>query len=182
MKKKILIGIGIFILILAIGFGYLNYRNRTLSPPGHVKYSNNGLTIDIPYSRPSKKGRLIFGPEADGALQPYGKYWRLGANEATEITINRDVLFNGNKVAAGTYRIYAVPGKQAFGISLNSELGKWGYAEPDYDMDVLKTNVPVERINEPVEQFTTRFEEDEKKVLLIFEWSDVRLKIPIEVQ
>ena len=83
MKKKILIGAGIFILILIFGYFYLDYRNNALSPHGNVKYDKNNLTIEIPYSRPSKRGRLIFGPEKDGALQPYGVYWRLGANNAT---------------------------------------------------------------------------------------------------
>ncbi|MEI9917434.1 MAG: DUF2911 domain-containing protein [Bacteroidota bacterium] len=83
MRKKIIIGVVAFIVLLAAGFGYLNYRNRTLSPPGKVELTVNGLTVSIPYSRPSVRGRLIFGSEEQGALQPYGKYWRLGANEST---------------------------------------------------------------------------------------------------
>ncbi len=83
MKKKIIIGASIFIALLAIAFAYLNYRNRTLSPPGKTELTVNGLTVSIPYSRPSVRGRLIFGTEEQKALQPYGKYWRLGANEST---------------------------------------------------------------------------------------------------
>lgn len=182
MKKKILIGVGIFILIIIIGMIYLNHRNRSLSPPGIVKYDKNDLIMEIPYGRPSKRDRLIFGTEEEGALLPYGKYWRLGANEATEVTFSRDVLFNGQPVKAGTYRMYAVPGESAFEMSLNSGLGKWGYSEPDFSLDILKTNVPVERSNESVEQFTIRFEEQGSKVLIVCEWSDVKVKIPIEPQ
>ena len=58
---------------------------------------------------------------------------------ATEITFNKDVTFNGNSVKAGSYRVYAVPGADAFEIGLNSELGKWGYDEPDYSKDLFKT-------------------------------------------
>ena len=182
MKKKILIGVGIFVLFIVVGFIYLNYRNRSLSPPGEVKYNKNGLTIEIPYSRPSVKGRLIFGSKDAGALQPYGVYWRLGANESTEITINRDVLFNGNELAAGTYRMYAVPGPQEFEISLNSELGKWGAFEPDPALDILKTKVPVQKGGSPVEQFTILFEEEGSKVLVVCAWSDVKVKIPLEAK
>ena len=180
MKKKIFIGVGIFILILVVGFIYLNYLYKPLSPSGNVKYSKNDLTIKITYSQPSKKGRLIFGTKEDGALLPYGIYWRLGANKATEITIDRDVLFNGNEVAAGTYRMYAVPGRDEFEISLNSELGKSGHAEPDYSLDVLKTSVSVVKSKESVEQFAFRFEEEGSKVLVVFEWSDIKIKIPVE--
>lgn len=180
MKKKILIGVGVFAMILVIGFFYLNYRNRTLSPSGNVKYAKNNFSIEIPYSRPSKKGRLIFGTKEDGALLPHGVYWRLGANEATEISFDRDVLFNGEDVAAGNYRIYAVPGEHEFEISLNSEVSKWGYSDPDYSLDVLKTMIPVEKSSESVEQFTIRFEEDGSSVFVVCEWSDTKIKIPVK--
>ncbi len=95
MLRKILIALGIIALILILGFVYLNHRNRTLSPPGKVVFEKNNLYLEVNHSRPSVRERLIFGAAADGALQPYGSYWRLGANEATEITINQDVTFNG---------------------------------------------------------------------------------------
>ncbi len=180
MKKKIFIGVGIFILISVIGMFYLDYRNRTLSPPGLAEYDKNGLKIEIKYSKPSVRMRLIFGTADEGALQPYGKYWRLGANEATEIIFNKDVLFNGNEVNAGSYTMYAVPGEQEFEISLNSEVGKWGYSEPDYNMDVLKTMIPTGRSPQNVEQFNIRFE-DIDPVMIVCEWADVKIKIPVQV-
>jgi len=182
MKKKILIGVGIFIMILIVGFIYLNYRNRTLSPPGEVKYNKDGFSIEIPYSRPSVKGRVIFGTEEEDALLPYGVYWRLGANEATEVTINKDVYFNNNKLPAGTYRMYAIPGPEEFEIFLNSELGKWGAFEPDPDLDVLKTKVAVQKGGSHVEQFTITIEEEGSKVLIVCAWSDVKVKIPVELK
>ena len=182
MKKKILIGIGIFILIIVVGFIYLNYRNRTLSPPGEAHYSKNGLNIDISYSRPSVRERLIFGTAEEGALLPYGVYWRLGANEATEITINREVLFNGQELAAGTYRMYAMPGPDEFEIILNAETGKWGAFEPDHSLDLLKTKVPVQKGGGHVEQFTISVVEDDTIVSVVCTWSDVKFKIPIEAQ
>src|SRR4051812_18685356 len=109
-RKKILISVAVVILLLIAAMFYLNNRNRTLSPPGSETLTSGGLTVSVTYSRPSVRGRLIFGPEEQKALQPYGKYWRLGANESTEITFNRDITFNGEPVKAGTYRMYAVPG------------------------------------------------------------------------
>ena len=69
-----------------------------------------------------------------------------------------------------------------FEIYLNSELGQWGAFEPDPSLDILKTNVPVHKGGTPVEQFTIVFEEEGSKVLIVCAWSDVKIKIPIEVE
>ncbi len=182
MKKKIIIGVVALVVLLAIGFVYLNYRNRTLSPPGKAELTANELTVSIPYSRPSVRGRLIFGTTEQKALQPYGVYWRLGANESTEITVNKDFLFNGQPVKAGTYRMYAVPGANEFEVALNTELGKWGAMEPDYSLDILKTKVPVEHAGSPVEQYTISTVEADGGINVVFEWSDIKFTIPIKAQ
>jgi len=182
MKKKIIIGVVAFVILLGIAFVYLNYRNRSLSPSGKAELTANGLTVSIPYSRPSVRGRLVFGTAEEQALQPYGKYWRLGANESTEITVNKDVLFNGQPVTAGTYRMYAIPSADEFEIVLNSELGQWGAFEPDSSLDVLRTKVPVEPAGSPVEQYTISIVEADGGINVVFEWSDVRFTVPIIAQ
>jgi hypothetical protein len=182
MKKKIFIVLGVLILLLGAALFYLNYRNRTLSPPGDAKLTANGITVSITYSRPSVRGRLIFGTKEQKALQPYGEYWRLGANEATEITFDKDVIFNDKPVKAGTYRMFAIPGAETFEIGLNSELGKWGYSEPDYEKDVLRTQVPVEKVGNSVEQFTTTLKPSGDGIDVVFEWSDSRFIVPIKAQ
>jgi hypothetical protein len=161
---------------------YLNQRNRTLSPPGSESLTSGGLTVSVTYSRPSVRGRLIFGPEEQKALQPYGKYWRLGANESTEITINRDATFNGTPIKAGTYRMYAIPGPDSFEIALNSELGKWGAFEPDYSKDVMRTKVPTQKTASPVEQYTISLAPEGDGINMVFEWSDTRFVIPLKAQ
>ncbi len=177
--KKVLIGVAVVAVVLVAGFFYLNNRNRTLSPPGKAELTSGDLTVSIPYSRPSVRGRVIFGTKEEGALQPHGEYWRLGANESTEITVNRDILFNGSPVKQGTYKMYAIPGPDEFEIRLNSELGTWGYLEPDVEKDVLSTRVPVERLAAPVEQYTIRMEPTESGISLIFEFANVRFTVPL---
>jgi hypothetical protein len=180
--KRILIGVGAFIMLVGAGMMYLNNRNRTLSPPGNAELSSGNLNITLTYSRPSVRGRLIFGEESQGALQPYGKYWRFGANEATEITFSEDVLFNEKELAKGTYKIYAIPGKETFEVRVNTSLGDWGAFEPDYSQDILTTNVPTIK-NEDVEQHTISLVADEMGVAhLIMEFSDVKLDIPIKLK
>lgn len=179
MKKKIIYGLLGVVVVIIGGMAYLNYRNYSLSPRGSAELATDDLTVSLTYSRPSVRGRTIFGSKEQGALQPYGAYWRLGANESTEITFSRAVTFNGQAVPAGTYRAYAVPGPDSFEIYLNSELGKWGYFEPNHELDVLKTSVPVQKVTTPVEQHTIRLEQAESGIDMIFEWSDVQLRVPV---
>ena len=155
MLKKICLGIGALVLLFVLFVAYSLFIATPKSPPNVVTFNQNRLDIQIDYSQPSKRGRLIFGEEADGALQPYGQYWRLGANAATEMTIKQDVLFAGEPIAAGTYRMYAVPGKEAFAVTLNSESGVFfAVSEPDPAMDVVTVDAPVVPQSEVAEMFT----------------------------
>ncbi|MEX1241411.1 MAG: DUF2911 domain-containing protein [Cyclobacteriaceae bacterium] len=181
-SKKLWIGLAILALLLAVAFLYLNYRNRTLSPPGEETLTSGGITVSVSYSRPSVRGRLIFGPEDQDALQPFGEYWRLGANEATEITFNRDITFNGSPLTAGTYRMSAIPGPESFEIVLNTEVGEWGYSEPEPDNDVLRTKVQTQKTSSPVEQFTISLAPQGEGINMVFEWSDTRFVVPLKAQ
>lgn len=182
MKKKILIGILAVIVLLGAAYAYLSYRNRSLSPPGKETLTVGGLTVSVSYSRPSVRGRLVFGTEQQDALQPYGKYWRLGANESTEIAFNRDILFNNIPVKADTLRMYAIPGPDSFEIVLNSELGKWGAFEPNPDLDLVRTQVPAEKTSTLVEQYTISLKPADQGINMIFEWSDTRFVVPLKAQ
>jgi hypothetical protein len=180
MLKKILIGFGVLFLAFVVFFGYGILFPA--SPPTTTNFSAQGLDITVNYSQPSKKGRVIFGDETSGALQPNGTYWRLGANAATEITFSKDVNFAGQAVAAGTYRMYAVPGATSFEITLNSELGVFlGVQEPDYTKDVVKVNVPVSSSSTEVELFTINFEESGSEILMNISWDTTLVVVPISV-
>lgn len=183
MFKRLLIILVVIIALLAVAFMYLNNRNRTLSPPGEASITNRDLTVSLTYSRPSVRERVIFGTEEQDALQPYGVYWRLGANESTEITFSKDVRIMGLLVSNGTYRMYAFPGPDSFELRLNTELDQWGYFEPDESLDVISVKVPTLRID-PVEQFTISMAKVDtaEAVNVIFEWSDVRFELPVVSQ
>src|SRR5260221_197550 len=99
MKKKILIGLAVLVGAFVLFVIYANVFPA--SPPKTASISDRGLDVKVAYGSPFKKGRLIFGEEKDKALQPYGKYWRLGANSATEITLSKNVNFAGKPVNAG---------------------------------------------------------------------------------
>jgi hypothetical protein len=179
MKKVLYIIGGLLVLGL---IGYFLYQTLVLSrrsPKDNVRFAENGLEIEVNYSRPYKRGRLIFADSSQQPLLPYGKYWRLGANHATEISFSDDVSFGGKPVSAGTYRMYAVPGSDAFEISLNREVGvSAAHIEPDYSRDVAKIKVPVQRA--PVtEQLTISIDSPTDTVRMDIKWDDVLLRIPI---
>lgn len=181
-NKKVWIGILAAVVVIALVMAYFNYRNRSLSPPGKEALTSGGISVNIEYSRPSVRGRIIFGSESQEALQPYGKYWRLGANEPTTISFNRDVVFNGQAVSAGRYWMYAIPGSEAFEIRLNTGIPWWGTSTPKPENDVIAVSVPVQKTSVPVEQFTISLAPQGEGMNMIFEWSDVRFEIPIQAQ
>ena len=179
MKKKIVISVIVLIVFSVAALIYLNNRNRTLSPPGKAELKNGNLIVSVQYSRPSVRNRLIFGTKEQKALQPYGEYWRLGANESTEITFNKNVFVASKPLVAGTYRIYAIPGAETFELIFNSELGVWGVFDPDPKEDVLKITVPVEKSDVVTEQFTISLLAVGDTTNVNFAWENVKFKMPV---
>ena len=183
MKKKILIGVGVVFLLFVIWVVYGLFIAAPVSPLATASYNEGGLEITVDYSQPSKKGRLIFGEEKDDALQPYGKYWRLGANAATEITFNKDVTFGGEPIEAGSYRMYAVPGPSAFKVTLNSETDIFfGVADPDHDLDIVTVEAPVQKPISEVETFTIGFSATDTGVIINFSWDQTLFTVPVAIQ
>jgi hypothetical protein len=181
MLKKILIGVGAVFLLFVLWSLYGLFIAEPVSPPTAEKYSDQGLDINVSYSQPSKKGRVIFG-KGEEALQPYGKYWRLGANQATEVTFSKDVTFAGEAMAAGTYRMYAVPGADEFKIILNSEVNVFfGAGEPDYELDLLTVSIPIQEVAE-VETLKFNFSTTGSVINMDFSWDKTMVRIPITVQ
>ncbi len=184
MKKKIFIGLGIALGVFVIWSIYGLFFAPKKSPTTTSSFSDKGLDINVSYSQPSKRGRLIFGEEKDGVLQPYGKYWRLGANAATELTFSKDITFAGQPVNAGSYRMYAVPGPLTFQVILNSELGvNFGAAtEPDHTLDLLTVQIPVNPLMEEVETLAIGFESDSVVIKMNMVWDKTRLSVPIGIR
>ena len=179
MLKKILIATGIVVVIVIGYVAYTLSTTKSHSPQDIAELTVGDLSLKVVYCQPYKKGRVIFGDESSGALQPYGKYWRLGANEATEITFSTNVNFAGEPVSAGSYRMYVVPSADSWEVSLNSQLGEWGYSEPDYNLDVLKITLPVQLTSEETEQLTINFDGNPDGSLMNIKWDNVLVSIPI---
>ncbi|WDF55301.1 DUF2911 domain-containing protein [Mucilaginibacter sp. KACC 22063] len=111
-------------------------------------------TITLTYSRPNVKGRKIFG---EGTLQPYGEVWRTGANQATVIKFSDDVTIEGNKIPAGEYGLFSIPGKNEWTIIINKTAKQWGAYEYKQADDVVRFKVKSSTIKPLVETFTMQF-------------------------
>lgn len=131
----------------------------------------------IIYSRPHKKGRIIFGDDAK-SLCPYGKAWRLGANEATEIDFFKPVNINGKNIAAGRYVLYCIPYADKWVMALNSNLDSWGL-QIDPSKDILRTEVPVQTQQPAIEDFTIVFIAAPYGADLLCTWDNVKILMPI---
>jgi hypothetical protein len=120
------------------------------SPLQTIK-QNFGLgEVSIEYSRPSAKGRVIYGD-----VVPFGAIWRTGANASTKITIGEDTKIEGNAIAAGTYAIYTLPGKDAWDIMFYKDLTLGGnVGEYKKEDEVLRVSVKPSVYGQKIETFT----------------------------
>ncbi len=133
------------------------------------------LLARVIYGRPQKNGRTVFGE-----LREYGKLWRLGANEATEIEFYKDVKVAGKKVKKGRYTMYAIPYPDKWTIIINKDTDMWGDFVYDSTKDVLRTTVNVQKLAEPLEAFTMVFEKvNDKTFNLEMAWDDIKAVLPI---
>jgi hypothetical protein len=143
------------------------------SPLAMATYKYKDTYIKVTYGAPSKKGRQIFGN-----LVPFGKVWRTGANEATEITFTQNVQIAGNLVPAGTYTLFTIPNAQKWTLLLNKELGQWGAYKYDEKKDVISSlGIPVP--TEETEVFTINFEPKDGIVNLSMSWDRTKVSFPI---
>ena len=137
-----------------------------------VRYRDN--YIKITYSQPQRNNREIFGQ-----LVPYGKVWRTGANEATEITTTKDIKINHYTLTAGTYSLFTIPEKDKWIVIINSDVGLWGAYNYNADKDVVRFEVPVQASDRTYEPFTIMFDHRNEVADLLLLWDKTKLLIPI---
>ncbi len=131
------------------------------SPDGYVR---------IVYSQPMLRGRDMLGDQ-----NAYGKVWRLGANETTEIFLTADAMIGGQLLPAGAYSMFAIPTQTSWTLIFNRALGEWGaynYSEAD---DVLRVEVPLTFGDDSFEAFTIWFDEGQMNLA----WGKTRALVPI---
>jgi hypothetical protein len=175
MMLRFLITALIFGVTLPAVFGQEAIPPRS-SPLASINMKYKDAYIKIVYSQPHKRGRDVFGK-----LVPLGEVWRTGANEATEITLTRDMLINNQLLRAGTYSLFSIPQQDKWTIIINSEVGLWGAYNYNEKLDVMRFEIPVEALNDVVyEPFTLEFNQRNDLADLLIYWDHTKLTIPLK--
>lgn len=119
-----------------------------LNKPDLVQATIDSTLIKINYSRPSMRGRVIFGE-----VVPWNRFWRTGANAATKISLSSPVFFDGKELPAGEYSIFTMPAKNGWSMMFNRDANIWG-TQYNPANDVLRVPMQVEQLREPMELMT----------------------------
>ena len=181
MLKRLLIILSILALGLLLYSVFVeNIFSPRLSPKDSAKISLNDLDLKVEYNRPSKHEREIFG-----ALVPFDKVWRTGANEATTFSTNKDLVIDGMLLKKGKYTIWTVPMDKSWKVMFNSKQYDWGVNERmvpmwDPNYDVIEIEVPTKQIDETVEEFTIAFDNTTGSLKLSMAWDSTKVEVPIE--
>lgn len=168
-------------LILATNLGAQAPRLNLPAPsPAATLKQKVGLgEITVEYSRPSMKGRKIFG-----VLEPFGSVWRTGANTATKITFTTPVKIGATTLPAGAYALYSIPGASEWTVIFNKAVGEWGAYSYKAENDVLRIPARPVTLPEPVETFTIDINDlksDSATLNLIWERTRVPVKLEFDV-
>ncbi len=144
-------------------------------PSLKLRNTKDALRMRVIYSRPFKNNRAIFGAD----LVPYGKVWRLGANEATEIDFFSPAKVGNVKVPVGRYTMYVLPTEKEWTFIINKETDIWGAFKYDQTKDVVRMSVPVRVLEKSVDPLTIGFEKIKTGANLIVSWDTSSAVLPI---
>jgi hypothetical protein len=147
------------------------------SPAATLKQRVGLTDIEVAYSRPGVKGRVIFG-----GLVPYGEVWRTGANSATRISFSTPVKLQGSNLDAGTYELFTIPGQDEWTVILQKAGKQWGAYQYNPKDDVLRVKAMPVKLAQAVETFTIDVNDirDESATLNLI-WADWRVPVKLEV-
>jgi hypothetical protein len=151
------------------GLGALSPRDSAVARVGEA-------SITIAYGRPLARGRQVFGE-----VVPWGQVWRTGANQATLLRTDRDLVIGGTTVPAGSYSLFTIPSPDGWQLIVNRQTGQWGTAH-DPTQDLARIAMQRETLAEAVDQFTIWFEErGAGRAELRMAWDDTRASVPIRL-
>lgn len=171
MRKTIVLSVVALLSVLAIA----QQKQPPLSPRKQAEAKlGNGKTVSVDYGAPSMRSRKIMG-----ALVPYDKVWRTGANEATKFHTDSDLTVGGTKVPAGDYTLYTLPSANGWKLIINKQTGQWG-TEYDQSKDLARIDMNVAKTPAPVEQMEIKLEPKGGDVVLHTIWENTDASVDLQ--
>lgn len=152
MTRRSLMTVGACLSLARFGIALPQGERKRLSPHETVSADVGGQKVTVTYGRPYLKGRTIGGDVA-----PFGQVWRLGADEATKITLPVAMKLGSLTLAPGSYSLFAITGKDKWTMIANKVADQWGAFDYDQSKDAGRFVLPVEKLSTPVEEFTISF-------------------------
>lgn len=173
--KKIIIALAIILANFSIE---AQVKTPQSSPKATIQQSVGLTDVEIEYSRPSARGRAVFGN-----LIPFGKVWRTGANENTTISFSDDVVIDGKTLKKGKYSLYTVPKIESWEIIFYKTTDNWGNPEEWKEENVaLRATVKPETLNKSVDTFTIGISGlDNNFAFLEISWENSYVALKFEV-
>jgi len=170
------IAVAVMMMFAALTLAAQEDKSKRPSPPGTAEVTfGDGKKVTIDYSRPYAKGRQVMG-----GLVPYGSVWRTGANEATSLKTDTDLVIGGTTVPAGSYTIYSLASEDSWKLIINKQTGQWG-TEYHEDQDLARIDMKVTSLSQPVEQFTIGFDKKSGDAAqLNLQWAKTQASVEVK--
>jgi hypothetical protein len=162
----------LLLLATTLLFSQEQKKKQRPSPPAETSVSLGGKNVVIKYHSPSMRGRKIFG-----GLEPYGKIWRAGANEATALHTDADIVLGDLTVPAGDYTLFVnLESADSWTLIVNKQTGQWGLTYKP-EMDLGRTKMKVTKVA-PVESYKMTLSSNELKL----EWEETSASVPLKLK
>jgi len=151
-------------------------KSKRPSPPASTQCAfADGSKLSIDYSRPSMKGRKVYGE-----LVPFNEEWRLGANEATTFVVDSDVKVGSTTVPKGSYTLFMVPSAdKTWQLVISKKTGEWGIPFPGKEFDFARVDLQKSSLSAPVELFTITLSKEADGCSLNIDWETTRASVKI---
>jgi len=168
------------LLLFTVNLSFSQINTPRVSPASEVEQMVGLTEIEIEYSRPSMRGRDVFGN-----LVPFGKVWRTGADNSTKISFDTDVIISGKTIQSGTYSIFSIPNKESWEIIFYSDVELWGVPRDWSENKIVFSSMfDVKKLKKSntVETFTISFNDlTNNDVNMSISWENTSVDIKIEV-
>ncbi|MGI9547646.1 MAG: DUF2911 domain-containing protein [Flavobacteriaceae bacterium] len=165
--------------LMCLTFAKAQIEHPRISPLAVVEQQIGLTNIKVVYSRPGVRGRTIMGD-----LVPYGRIWRVGANESTKFTTDAPLTIKGNLLLPGTYALYAFPKKDSWEIAFHRNTTHWGDGRDAYNPqeDVFRIHVVPQLLPALQENFMISFDGiNHNSMDMNMAWELTKITIPLEV-